>query len=100
MMGLLYHLGNFYLILFPAEAHQLLIKLFVIFSFIAKDAETIKELIKIPVSKLVYVVMAQALDERVPPFVFQIYGTNNAFRGIDVVRRWNFTKTELERFVI
>lgn len=99
-MDLLYPLGNFYLILFSAESHKLLIKLFVIFSFIAKDAETIKDLVKKPVSKLVYVVMAQALDERVPPFVFQIYGTNNAFHGIDVVRRWNYTKTELERFVI
>lgn len=44
--------------------------------------------------------MAQALDERVPPFILQIYGTNNAFTAKDVVRRWSFMKTELERYVI
>lgn len=97
-MDLLYLLGNFYLILFPA--HKLSIKLSVIFSFIAKDAETIRDLINEPTYRLVYVVMAQALDERVPPFVLQMYGTNNTFRAIDVIHRWHFTKTELQRFVI
>lgn len=46
---------------------------------------------------MVYVIMAQALEERVPPFILMMYGTNNVFTGADVVRRWNFMKKELNR---
>lgn len=70
------------------------------FSFIAKDADTIKDLINEPTSRMIYVILAQALDERVPPFVLQIFGTNNSFTAREVVCRWNFTKTELQRYVI
>lgn len=49
---------------------------------------------------MVYVVMAQASNERVPPFILLMHGTNNKFTAGDVVRRWHFTKTELERYTI
>lgn len=53
-----------------------------------------------PTSRMVYVVIAQALDERVPPFILLMYGTNNVFTGTDVVRRWHFMRTELERYFV
>lgn len=71
------------------------------FSFIADDAETIRKYVNAPKtypkSKLVNVVMAQALDERIPPFILQMYGTNNKFNAVNVVNRWQFMKSELER---
>lgn len=70
------------------------------FSYIAKDTESIKELLNEPTSRMVYIIIAQALDEKVPLFILQMYGTNNKFFARDVVRRWSFTKTELERFVV
>lgn len=50
-------------------------------------------------SKFVYIVMAQALDEKIPPFILQMFGTNAAFSTQDVVNRWHFTKSELQKFV-
>lgn len=57
------------------------------FSFLANDAETIKQFVQHPQSKSVYVVMAQTLDESVPPFILQMFGTNNQFTSEDVIRR-------------
>lgn len=74
-----------------------------IFSFIAKDAETIKEFVQDPIknpkSKNVYVVMAQVLDERVPPFILQIFGTNSTFTACDTIHRWHYIKDELEKYI-
>lgn len=73
-------------------------------SFIAKDADIIKEFvndpIKYPKAKSVYVVMAQAIDEHVPPFILQIYGTNGTFTACDTVRRWHQMKLELARCAV
>lgn len=66
------------------------------FSFLAKDADTIKQYVQLPQSKSVYVVMAQPLDEAVPPFILQMFGTNNQFCSEDVIRRWDYTKLQLE----
>lgn len=67
------------------------------FSFIAKNEEAIRQFVREPCSKSVYVIMAQVLDERVPPFILQIFGTNGSFKGGDVIRRWHYTKYELQR---
>ena len=45
-----------------------------------------------------YLVMAQPLDEKVPPFVLQMYGTTNSFDTQDVIRRWDITKSMLEKY--
>lgn len=74
--------------------------LLIIFSFIAKDFQNIKRFVQEPCSKSVYVIMAQVLDERVPPFILQMFGTNGSFTGGDVIRRWHYTKDELEKYVI
>lgn len=47
-------------------------------------------------SSLVYVVTAQPLN-CVPPFILQVYGTNNKFTAQNVHLRWQHTINELER---
>lgn len=68
------------------------------FHFNATDAETIQVHLQEQRSTMVYVIMAQPIDEKVPPFVLQLFGTNNRFTTSDVVKRWNFTKSELEKY--
>lgn len=65
------------------------------FSYLAKYVETMKHYVQLSKSKSVYVVIAQALDESIPPFILQMFGTNNQFKSQDVVRRWRYTIAEL-----
>lgn len=68
-----------------------------LFTFLATDAETIKQHLMQEQSNVVHVVMAQPLDESVPPFLVQMFGSRNKFDTNDVIKRWNFTKMELEK---
>lgn len=68
------------------------------FSFEASNATIIEQHLKQPYSKFVHVVMVHPLDERVPPFLLQMFGTNNNFTAVNVVQRWNATMLELERY--
>lgn len=71
------------------------------FSFVAKDAETIARYMDLPKANNVYVIIAQALDEKVPPFILQMYGTTvGSFKSLDVIRRWDFTKEQLGRYFL
>lgn len=68
------------------------------FSFGAEDATQIMEHMydsSSHKSSLVYLVMAQPLVENVPPFILQIFGTDNRFPKEEVAKRWNFTQSEL-----
>lgn len=71
------------------------------YSFPARDADDIfkhiSEQEQLQQSSLVYLVMAQPLSEKVPPFVLQIFGTDNRFKKEDVVKRWNHTRNELAK---
>lgn len=68
------------------------------FSFMAKSAADIKKYIqKHPTAKLVYIVLAQPLKEKVPPFILQIYGTDNSFTANNVQHRWEHTIQELKK---
>lgn len=67
------------------------------FTFMATDAETIKRHLMREKSTVIYVVMAQPIDETIPPFVLQMSGSNNRFNSHDVIKRWNYTKNELEK---
>lgn len=68
------------------------------FSFLATDADTMEKFtLEETMSHSVYIVMAQPLDEKVPPFVLQMYGTTQKFKATDVIKRWMHTKSELER---
>lgn len=68
------------------------------FSFIARDADTIETFLKEPMSHSVYLIMAQPVEENVPPFVLQLFGTTQRFRSSDVVKRWRHTEAELKRY--
>lgn len=68
-----------------------------IFSFEPQSAEDIEKFIQLPQSTLVYIIVAQSLKVGVPPFILHIYGTDNTFETVDVLRRWTFTISELEK---
>lgn len=67
------------------------------FSFLATDSASIEKYLGEPMSHSVYIVMAQPLDKKVPPFVLQMFGTTQRFKSTDIIKRWLHTKTELER---
>lgn len=69
------------------------------FSFMAQSVEDIQNYAKKPLSTLVYVVLALPLMPNIPPFVLQIFGTDNTFNAINVKQRWNYTVKELKKFV-
>lgn len=66
-----------------------------LFSFEAKSAEDIQKYVQLPQSHLVYIICAQPLKENVPPFILQIFGTDNKFKSEDVLKRWSYTVSEL-----
>lgn len=59
-------------------------------TFMATDAETIKHHLMEDKSNVVYLCMAQALDERIPPFLVHMFGNSNKCNTTDVVKRWKF----------
>lgn len=67
------------------------------YEFTARDEEEIKKFMQHSKSTLVYIVMAIPLKEGVAPFILQMFGTDNRFKAIDVIKRWNFTIQELKR---
>lgn len=67
------------------------------FSFMANSAADIQKYIKMRASKYLYLVLAQPLMAKVPPFVLQVFGTDNTFTAIDVQRRWKYTLAELKK---
>lgn len=48
-------------------------------------------------STLAYIVVAQALDEKAPPFILSIHGTDNKFKTEHILHRWEFMEAELAR---
>lgn len=68
------------------------------FQYTARDQEEITKFMQYSKSILVYIVMAIPLKEGVAPFILQMFGTNNRFKAIDVIRRWNYTIQELKRY--
>lgn len=67
------------------------------FSFMANTANNIEMYVKSLLSTLVYIVTAQPLKQNVPPFILQIFGTNNKFNTQQVLQRWQYTIKELEK---
>lgn len=71
------------------------------FSFSPQSLEEIEQQIKEnEKATLVYVVLAQPLSDNVPPFIVQLYGTDNRFKSQDVLLRWRHTKDELLRYLL
>lgn len=69
-----------------------------LFSFQATSAEAIKSYMELPQSTLVYIVVAQPLKKKTPPFILQIFGSINKFETSDVLKRWEYTLKELKRY--
>lgn len=72
----------------------------ILHSFEAKTANDIKEHMKKKKSTIMYAVMAQTIDERYPPFILQLYGSDNTFEAKDVLNRWQHTEKELAKYGI
>lgn len=70
------------------------------FSYVFKSVEAAQMFIKKSKSSLVYVVLAQPLMPHIPPFVLQIFGTDNKFTSVNVVNRWKYTTQELKKYVL
>lgn len=64
----------------------------------ARDVEEIQKYMEYDKSSLVYIVMATSLTEGVPPFVIQMFGSDNRFKSQDVVRRWDHTTQALKKY--
>lgn len=69
-------------------------------TFIAESAEKMKEYLRGPESTLVYIVAAQPLKDKTPPFILQIFGTNNKFDMSVVSKRWKYTIDELKKLAL
>lgn len=66
-------------------------------AFEANTASEIQEHMKKQKSSIVYLVMAQPLDEKLPPFILQLFGSANSFTAQDVLNRWQYTQSELAK---
>lgn len=67
------------------------------FCFEAKSADDIERYMQLPQSSLVYIIVAQPLKIGAPPFILQIYGTDNTFDTDSVLKRWAYTESELNK---
>lgn len=69
-------------------------------SYKATTEAEIKSHMKKKKASIAYVVMAQPLDETFPPFVLQLFGSDNEFTARNVLDRWYFMKKELGKYGI
>lgn len=67
-------------------------------TYMATSYEEIQKHITYRTSTLAYIIVAQALDEKAPPFILSIHGTDNKFKSEQILNRWEFIKTELARY--
>lgn len=67
------------------------------FSFLATSESTIKQLMEMKQSSLLYTIVAQPMKENAPTFILQLFGTDNTFETKDVTKRWDYTIKELKR---
>lgn len=67
------------------------------FEFTARNEEEIKKYCRMTKSTHIYLILAIPLKQGVAPFVLQMYGTDNRFTALNVVKRWNFTINQLKR---
>lgn len=66
-------------------------------TFVTRSLKDIENHMTAPLSKLIYVVIAQPIMENCPPFVLQLFGTDNKFTRFDVGNRWTHTIAELRK---
>lgn len=63
----------------------------------ATSKEEIEKCMELPHSSLAYIVVAQPLKKGASPFILHIFGTNNKFKALDVVNRWEYIENELKK---
>lgn len=68
-------------------------------AYLARNLSEISSHMKNPLSTLVYIIMAQPIMPKCPPFVLQLFGTNNKFTTQNVLDRWTYTVEELQKYV-
>lgn len=83
-------------LLLPTESNNGMPKAF---SFLARTEEDIKKYVKMPKSTLVQVVLAQPIMPHMPPYILQIFGTDNRFKTEHVMKRWKHIVEELKKCV-
>lgn len=66
-------------------------------SYVARTLSDMANHLKNPLSSLVYIVMAQPVKAKCPPFVLMLYGTDNKFKTTNVLDRWTYTIRELKK---
>lgn len=64
-------------------------------SFVPSTATDIVKQMSKPKATLVYIVMAQPIMEGVPPFLLQMFGSDNTFNTQNVHKRWKHIRSEL-----
>lgn len=67
------------------------------FTYLARNAQEIQRNMNCHKSIYVYVIMAQPLCKNAPPFILQLYGTDNKFDANSVLLRWKYTVEQLEQ---
>lgn len=65
--------------------------------YMARNLHEIEKHMEKSRSHLVYIVMAQPIKPNSPPFVLQIFGTDNRFSTLNVLKRWKHTEKELNK---
>lgn len=68
------------------------------FSFLARSADEILKNSSGTTSSLVYVVLALPLMPKIPPYILQIYSTDNKFTSQDIKHRWKYICEELKKY--
>lgn len=66
------------------------------FSYLATSEQEIKRCMELPKSSLVYMIVAQPLRKHAPPFILQLFGTDNKFNSSNVTARWLYLGSELK----
>lgn len=69
------------------------------FTYLASSAEAIEKNATQKMSSLVYMVLALPLKPGIPPFVLQVFGTDNKFRAENVALRLEHTSRVLKKYV-
>ena len=70
-------------------------------TYLATSAKKIEEHFQNGViANFVQVIMAQPLKDGTPPFCLSLFGTDNKYKAEDVLSRWNFIRTEAQKYQI
>lgn len=68
-----------------------------LFAYKVSSADDLERFMNNSKSNLVYIVVAQPLKTNCQPFILQMFGSDNKFTTDHVLKRWNYTVTELKK---